>query len=44
MKEVIKLGIVEFVHIPRNENISDMLTHALGPTEHKRTGSDRMQF
>eukprot|EP00944_MAST-04C_sp_MAST-4C-sp1_P003674 g3674.t1 len=36
IKEAVKLGIVELVHVPRNENISDMLTHPLGPTEHKR--------
>ena len=36
VKECIELGVVSLIHVPRKNNISDMLTHPLGPTEHKR--------
>ena len=36
VKECIELGVVSLIHVPRENNISDMLTHPLGPTEHKR--------
>ena len=36
MRDYYKKSIVTFEHIPRSENIADVLTKALGGTKHKK--------
>ena len=35
IKEAVNLGIVKFLHIPRDDNIADMFTHPLNKTLHE---------
>ena len=36
IRELIKLGIVDLVHIPRLDNLADLFTHPVGPKTHEQ--------
>lgn len=40
IKECTKLGIVELIHIPRNDNLADLFTHPVARAIHKQMRCD----